>query len=122
MSDIAKNKELLDRAKRQWAGKMFCLESEMIAALQASSIKIDRLRGIITELFGEWPEAMVEGMDGFDVQEFAHKHGIFVMEARTVPCCDGCNCSEFVLDGDVSECYRLAEEYRAPDKRNEETK
>lgn len=68
-----------------------------------------RLRAFAQDILGDWPD--VGYLDGFDLQELAHKHGLLVSETRYQPCgVDGaCSCAEVVEADEWPEgvtCYR----------------
>lgn len=56
-------------------------------------------------LTGEFPEH--GELDGFDLQNIAESAGLLVPETRTVPCSEGCNCTDYAKEGETIECYRV---------------
>lgn len=53
------------------------------------------LRAFAQELFKDWPEA--GGVDGFELQDLAEKHGLLKRRdpAPLVPCGENCACAEY---------------------------
>lgn len=68
----------------------------------------DKLRAFAQDILEGWPD--VGYLDGFELQELAHKHGLLVAESRAKPCADeGCACAEVVDPDEWDEgvtCYR----------------
>jgi hypothetical protein len=61
-----------------------------------------KLRAFVQELFKGWPDDL--GVDGFDMQDLAEKHGLLVPTEVTAPCGEVCSCAEY---GDFpATCYR----------------
>ena len=85
-------------------------EHQSLDGLQ--QMEIERLQQIIAAYYDGWPEPWAECMDGFEMQEFAEKHGIMDRLERTVPCEEGCRCAEYYGEGDECECFVLRPEFR----------
>lgn len=70
-----------------------------------------RLRAFAQEILNDWPD--IGYLDGFDLQQLAHKHGLLVSETRYQPCApEGCSCAEVVDADEWAEgvtCYRKTE-------------
>ena len=62
----------------------------------------DKLRAFVLELFKDWPHEF--GVDGFDLQDLAEKHGLIVPHEATEPCGEYCACAEY--DDFPQTCYR----------------
>jgi hypothetical protein len=67
-----------------------------------------KLRAFAREVMEAWPEG---GIEGDDLQEIAHRHGMLAPEIRHEPCGEWCNCNAGVdVDGGEwdrgVECYR----------------
>jgi len=66
-----------------------------------------RLRGFAQDILKDWPD--VGYIDGFDLQQLAHKHGLLVSETLFKPCGEQCSCAEMVDQVEWDEgvtCYR----------------
>ncbi len=68
----------------------------------------EKLRAFAVEVMEAWPDG---GIEGDDLQEIAHKHGMLAPEIRHEPCGEWCNCNAGVdVDGGEwdrgVECYR----------------
>ena len=68
----------------------------------------EKLRAFAREVMEAWPDG---GIEGDDLQEIAHKHGMLAPEIRHEPCGEWCNCNAGVdVDGGEwdrgVECYR----------------
>lgn len=51
----------------------------------------EKLRAFAQEIMSHWPE---DGIDGYDLQEIAIKHGLMISQIRYSPCLlGGCSCS-----------------------------
>ena len=90
--------QLFVKADMEWQDEMTALEDER-----------DALRAFAQALFDDWPNSL--GVDGFDLQDIAQKHGLLCPQIVTTPCKDeGCNCldynggAEAMSDGVI--CYR----------------
>ena len=84
---------------------------EVELATRIASLEEERkkLRAFAAELFAEWPEEC--GIDGFDLQDLAVKHGLLVGERVYEPCqAEGCFCEEMHGRNDIKvggiTCYR----------------
>ena len=69
--------------------------------------ELDHLRGFAQDILRDWPD--VGYLDGFDLQELAHKHGLLVSETRFKPCGEFCSCAEMVDQEEWDEgvtCFR----------------
>jgi hypothetical protein len=69
-----------------------------------------RLRAFAQDILKDWPD--VGYLDGFDLQELAHKHGLLVSETRYQSCGETCGCAEMVDQSEWDEgvtCYRKTE-------------
>jgi hypothetical protein len=65
------------------------------------------LRAFARDVLGDWPVAC--GLDGFDIQELAVKHGLLVETTQTKPCDGVCTCSEYFDHDEFADgvtCYR----------------
>ena len=67
-----------------------------------------KLRAFAQAIMEAWPEG---GIEGDDLQEIAHRHGMLAPEIRHEPCGEWCNCNSMnSLDSDDwkggVECYR----------------
>ena len=53
----------------------------------------DKLRAFAQELFKDWPEAL--GVDGFELQDLAEKHGLLKRKDTPPlePCSENCACA-----------------------------
>ena len=67
-----------------------------------------KLRAFAVEVMAAWPEG---GIEGDDLQEIAHRHGMLAPEIRHEPCGEWCNCNAGV-DVDGGEWERGVECYR----------
>ena len=70
--------------------------------------KAKKLRAFAVEVMAAWPEG---GIEGDDLQEIAHRHGMLAPEIRHEPCGEWCNCNAGV-DVDGGEWERGVECYR----------
>ena len=61
-----------------------------IAELQR---ELDALRAFALDVMGDWPDDC--GVDGFDLQDFALKHGLLTETKVTAPCSENCWCVEY---------------------------
>lgn len=70
--------------------------------------ELARLRGFAQDILQDWPE--IGDLDGFELQEAAHKHGLLIAETRYKPCREeGCMCAAMVWREEWDEgvtCYR----------------
>lgn len=75
-----------------------------------NGLDLEKLRGFAQELFDEWPDYL--GVDGFDLQEIAVRHGLLVETTRFEPCSleEGrCSCLAYYGDDEWKAgvtCYR----------------
>ena len=82
---------------------------EVASSIAKSSIEdTNKLRAFAREVMAAWPDG---GIEGDDLQEIAHKHGMLAPEIRHEPCGEWCNCNAGVdVDGGEwdrgVECYR----------------
>ena len=82
---------------------------EVASSIAKSSIEdTNKLRAFAREVMAAWPEG---GIEGEDLQEIAHRHGMLAPEIRHEPCGEWCNCNSMNgLDSDDwnggVECYR----------------
>lgn len=79
--------------------------------------EVARLREFAQGCLDDWPDV---GMDGFDMQNLAVKHGLLAAHTVTAPCGEACNCIEYHgLDGfsDGVVCYRKTALLRGADVR-----
>lgn len=68
------------------------------------------LRAFARDVMGEWPHEC--GVDGFELQDLAVKHGLLVPVKMTSPCGEGCQCAEYYESDELAEgvtCYRKTE-------------
>ena len=71
------------------------------AALMSSDL--EKLRAFVQELFTDWPHEF--GIDGFDLQDLAEKHGLIEPREVSAPCHpEHCACAEY--DDFPQTCYR----------------
>lgn len=66
-----------------------------------------RLRAFAQDILEDWPD--VGYLDGFDLQQLAHKHGLLVSETRFERCGEHCSCAEMVDQSEWDEgvtCFR----------------
>ena len=61
----------------------------------AGASDADRLRAFARDLFKDWPEAL--GVDGFELQDLAEKHGLLARKepAPLVACSENCACASY---------------------------
>ena len=68
-----------------------------LAAAQARIAELERerdaLRAFALDVMGDWPDDC--GVDGFDLQDFALKHGLLTETKVTGPCGENCWCLEY---------------------------
>ncbi len=68
----------------------------------------EKLRAFAQAIMEAWPDG---GIEGGDLQEIAHRHGLLALELRYEPCGEWCNCNDGV-DVDGGEWERGVECYR----------
>lgn len=61
-----------------------------------------KLRAFVQELFKDWPDDL--GVDGFDLQDLAEKHGLLVPTEALERCGEVCSCADY--DDFPQTCYR----------------
>jgi hypothetical protein len=69
--------------------------------------ELAKLRAFAQDILEDWPD--VGYLDGFDLQELAHKHGLLVSETRYQRCGEFCSCAEVVENDEWAEgvtCFR----------------
>ena len=69
--------------------------------------ELGRLRAFAQDILKDWPD--VGYLDGFDLQELAHKHGLLVSETRFAACGEYCSCAEMVDQAEWDDgvtCFR----------------
>lgn len=69
-----------------------------------------KLRAFAQDVMGDWPHEC--GLDGFELQDLAVKHGLLVPVEMTAPCGEGCQCAEYYESDELVEgvtCYRKTE-------------
>ena len=72
---------------------------DLTDALEAQGCAVECLRELFDDFPDYWP-------DGFEAQDSAVKHGIFIPHEVTEPCDDSCACADY---GDFPQtCYRKA--------------
>ena len=95
----------------------------MATALASANSRTDereelaKLRGFAQDILNDWPD--VGYLDGFDLQQLAHKHGLLVSETRFQPCgIDGaCSCAAMVDADEWAEgvtCFRKTAVLKGP--------
>lgn len=60
------------------------------------------LRGFALEMLSYFPDG---APDGGDLQDAAVRHGLLVVEDRTIPCGEHCACADYYDEGEVAECH-----------------
>ena len=85
-------------------------ENEMIQHKEIGRLKAEnkKLRAFAREVMEAWPDG---GIEGDDLQEIAHRHGMLAPETLFEPCGEWCKCNRMNgLDSDDwkggVECYR----------------
>jgi hypothetical protein len=71
--------------------------------------EIAQLQAFALEILKAWPHG---GVDGFDLQDIAEKHGLLIPVRRTEPCGESCACYEMYGAEEFKgglPCYRHAE-------------
>lgn len=69
--------------------------------------ELAKLRGFAQDILNDWPD--VGYIDGFDLQQLAHKHGLLVSKTTFAPCGEHCTCAEMVDEYEWAEgvtCFR----------------
>lgn len=82
-------------------------EGEGMDSIERITAERDKLRAFAQDIMEGWPD--VNYLDGFDLQEIAHKHGLLVSETRYKSCGETCGCAEMVDQTEWDEgvtCYR----------------
>lgn len=74
-----------------------------------NGLDLEKLRGFAQEIFDGWPDAV--GIDGFDLQEIAVRHGLLVETTQVKPCGENgqCSCLSYYDQSEWKEgvtCYR----------------
>lgn len=73
-----------------------------------NGLDLEKLRSFAQELFVDWPESL--GLDGFDLQDMAVRHGLLVETTQFNPCREeGCSCASYYSDDEWKHgvcCYR----------------
>lgn len=97
----------LEQESRLMRARMDRLEAENAAMVD----NLTKLRAFANELLKDWPDYM--GLDGFELQDVAIKHGLLVGSTVTKPCREeGCQCAEYHLEAEMESgvtCYRKSE-------------
>lgn len=62
---------------------------------------LEKLRAFAQAILDDWPD--IGGLDGFEVQELAEKHGLLTPTIATGPCGETCLCAEY--DDFPMTCY-----------------
>jgi hypothetical protein len=84
----------------------------MSAGVIGAADTLEHLLPFARDVLENWPDG---GVDGFDLQDLAIKHGLLVPEQRAAPCSDdegACRCAEYYSAEEWAEgitCYRRAE-------------
>ena len=89
-------------------GKVRVIEIEQPKSVSNCADENKKLRAFAREVMAAWPEG---GIEGDDLQEIAHRHGMLAPEIRHEPCGEWCQCNSMnCLDSDDwkggVECYR----------------
>lgn len=75
-----------------------------------NGLDLEKLRGFAQELFEDWPAYL--GVDGFDLQDIAVRHGLLVETTQFKPCSEvegQCSCVNYYANHEWLEgvtCYR----------------
>ena len=75
-----------------------------------NGLDLEKLRGFAQELFEDWPDHV--GVDGFDLQEIAVRHGLLVETTQFKPCSEAegaCSCLSYYSSDEWKDgviCYR----------------
>lgn len=97
----------LEQESRLMRARMDRLEKENATMVD----DLAKLRAFAAELLKDWPDYM--GLDGFELQDLAIKHGLLVGSTVTQPCrAEGCQCAEYNTDAEMEggvTCYRKSD-------------
>jgi hypothetical protein len=104
----ARDENLMRQVITLGLGKDSALAAERERA-EANERDATALRAFAHDVMGEWPENC--GVDGFEIQDLAEKHGLLRPEERTESCGEGCQCEAMSADW-PTQCYRFTELYR----------
>lgn len=90
--------------------------------MKVNDEQIESMKNFIFAVMEDWQEG--GGIEGYDLQEIAEKHGILIPHTVYAPCGDYCNCVECYNDDEFRggvPCYtfpdwltRVAEQRDAP--------
>lgn len=74
-----------------------------------NGLDLEKLRGFAQALFDDWPEAV--GVDAFELQELAVRHGLLIETTQFKPCGESghCSCLEYYSQDEWKEgvpCFR----------------
>jgi len=91
-----------ENAKLLQDNKMLTLTDLCRKTFYARDLEVlGKLRGFSNAILGEWPEG---SLDGLDIQETAHAHGLLVEQVMTEPCGEACQCAG--VDKFPLTCFR----------------
>lgn len=101
----------LEQEARLMRARMDRLEKEN----ECMAAQLTPLRGFAVELLKDFPDYM--GLDGFELQDLAIKHGLLIGFAVNKPCREeGCQCADYHTEAEMEggvTCYRRADFMKA---------
>lgn len=104
--------DLPQRLRHGFGGLVPSVCDEAANEIERLTAEVTRLQQIIAAYYDGWPEPWADCMDGFEMQDFAEKHGIMDRVEKTTPCGENCSCSEYHGSGETVECFVLRPEFR----------